>query len=323
MYDALCLKKDFEARGDGETDDRKAILKWWKEGMDSGLPMYMEKGNYLCRDPLELDIAPARDNGFKILGVGLRHSVIELASIDSKTEVPFKIFCSSKNEGKQDHFYHQLREIGIVGRRNGPIVQLGEDDLCDPLNSFFLEKSGINNDYRLQPREEDLIAALRVNFACQGVIDIVANCGQQEHLPPEQAHMRRRAGAAIEARQMQFTRICGSYSNARHGVRLIDGYSFGNHFDTLNIEEVETGVVIDSDFARTNTFTAGTCVGVNGLDFLRGENNQVNNMNFGLYEECGGQRVLHDIGLVEPIVMPARVVPYIPRALPKTTPVAA
>lgn len=314
MYDAICLKRDHKAKGDGETNDLPAINRWLAEGLATGRPLYAEGGKYWVRDPIEIDVRQRSRKGIYIFGVGLGESEFDLTHIDSAHDVPFLIHCSNEPGAAPDKvadaFHWNIKRIGLIGKRNGPVAQIGEDDLLDAHNSFYFEKCGINNDYLLKPREEDRVAALRMNFTCQGAVNIVANCRPQND---EECDVkdRCRAGAALELRQAQFTRFYGSYSNANHGIRMIDGYSYGNHFDTPNLEENATCIVIDSSHAHNNKFTTGTFVGNNGLDFRQGSSNIVEAPNIALYE--GGRWIVSDVGLLESMALPSLPLPQFPQ----------
>jgi len=88
----------------------------------------------------------------------------------------------------------------------------------------------------------------------------------------------------------------GSFSGADIGLHLTDGYIFGNVFEALDIEVVNTAVRIDSAKAERNSIIGGQFVAMTGLDFTAGGANVVDNPNISPYR--GGTAVAGTTGLL-------------------------
>jgi hypothetical protein len=69
-------------------------------------------------------------------------------------------------------------------------------------------------------------------------------------------------GDALRIGQCAFNIFKGSYSIANNGVNFAAGYSYGNEFSAVDIEDVLYGIAVGSDASNTgaNYFSGGTVV---------------------------------------------------------------
>lgn len=215
-------------------------------------------------------------DGIRITGAGQGQSILDLRAI--KSAIPLLITAS------KPMFYGHFSDITILTNTPGPGVQLGKPDLTDALNGFTFTQMEFKNTAQ---------AASAVALQVNGCVNcdfrtITTNTGGGSITGTGQ-------GVSLQLRYAAFCRFMGSFSNAGTGVQLTGGYIFGNVFEALDIEVVNTAVQIDSPHAERNTFIGGQFAAMTGLDFTAGSANIVTNPNIVPY--TGGVPVSGTTGL--------------------------
>ena len=237
-------------------------------------------GICVVRSPIVWDLSE-RPKGVRIAGAGQGQSVLDLRAVKSGT--PLLITASGAM------FYGHFSDFTVLTDTAGPGVQLGKPGLTDALNGFTFTQIEFKN-----VANNDAAVALQVNGCVNCDFQtITANTGGGSITGTGK-------GVSLELRYAAFSRFMGSFSNAATGVHLTEGYVFGNVFEALDVEVVNTGVLVDSPHAARNTFVGGQFAAMTGLDFIAGNGNVVMNPNIAPHR--GGVAVsgTHGLWLQQP-----------------------
>jgi hypothetical protein len=148
----------------------------------------------------------------------------------------------------------------------GICLQIGAEDYRDQHNETKLDLV-VNN-----VRSSAEAVAIEINAVYNADAVLIANGGGIST-----------AGTALMLRQVQFSRIFGSFGNAAKAIHIANGYTVGNVFEAMDIEEAQTGVTIDSRNAQDNHFIAGTLADLTyGYDSISGARNIVEGPSLGI-----------------------------------------
>ena len=259
--------KDFGATGDGVTNDTAAVQAAIAAHLASGTPLVFNAGIYRINAQILIDVSTLLVNtGMSIRGAGRRRTIFASTHAAS---VPFLITGGAA-------FFHAIRGIGFQGGYDaGPILQIGKDDFSDAFNSCTFVDINVNN--------SSLNAAcegVRLNYVLQSDIDIVSNCGGTGR--PGQPTTPG-FGSAVVLRQVQFSRLKLAAGNANIGVKYTGGFVFGNSTLALDVEEVDTGIKIDTANAASNRTLGGTIVATKIFDGTAGQGNVFSSTNISPY----------------------------------------
>jgi hypothetical protein len=266
---------DAGAKCDGTTDDAAAIGAWWSHLMHHGGIGALPAGRCVAKSAIVWDMSERRD-GVRIEGAGQGQSVLDLTAV--RSGVPLLITASKAM------FYGHFSDFTVLTDTPGPGVQLGRPDLTDALNGFTFTQMEFKN-----VASDTAAVALQVNGCVNCDFQtITTNTGGGSITGTGK-------GVSLELRYAAFSRFMGSFSNAGTGLHLTAGYIFGNVFEALDIEVVNTAIAIDSPYAARNTFLGGQLVAMTGLDFTAGSSNIVTNPNIAVYR--GGTAVAGTKGL--------------------------
>jgi hypothetical protein len=268
------------AKCDGKTDDTTAINDWWSHLMRHGGAGALPAGICVARSPIIWDMSK-RPDGIRIEGAGQGQSVLDLRAVTSGT--PLLITAAKAM------FYGHFSDFTIVTDAPGAGVQLGKPELTDALNGFTFTQMEFKNVANSQSA-----VALQVNGCVNCDFQtITTNTGGGSITGTGN-------GVSLQLRYAAFSRFMGSFSNAGTGIQLTGGYVFGNVFEALDVEVVNTGILIDSPHAARNTFIGGQFAAMTGLNFTAGNANIVTNPNIAPYH--GGVAVsgTHGLWLQQP-----------------------
>ena len=297
-YGPLGLRQHFGAKGDGSTPDDKSIQEWWDAGVRLGREIKIEEGHYRFLKAVVFDLTSCREEGLKITGSGQGRTVLQLSKVSN--EIPFQVICSHKEDDKPDKevsaFYTDFSSFSVATHFDGPGAQLGNDDFLDALNSCYFQKLKFDNSCDNRAAE-----ALRINHVLRSLFEIHANC----HAKP----CKRNVGTSVHLRQSRMNVFTGGMSNADIGLLMSGGPSASNTLTSIDFEEGNIAVVIDTPEACNNRIITPQIAYRHGLDFRSGNNNAVVTPNDGLrverYDKNGnevgrkhGWFVLNDKGLV-------------------------
>jgi hypothetical protein len=254
---------DAGAKCDGTTDDAAAIAAWWSHLMHHGGTGALPPGRCLARSAIVWDMSE-RPDGVRIEGAGQGQSILDLRAVRSGT--PLLITASKAM------FYSHFSDFTVLTDTPGPGVQLGRPELTDALNGFTFTQIEFKN-----VANDTAAVALQVNGCVNCDFQtITTNTGGGSITGTGK-------GISLELRYAAFSRFMGSFSDAGTGLHLTAGYIFGNVFEALDIEVVNTAIAIDSPYAARNTFLGGQLAAMTGLDFTAGSSNIVTNPNIAPY----------------------------------------
>jgi hypothetical protein len=150
-------------------------------------------------------------------------------------------------------FYQLFSTFWISGWFDGPLVTFGRDDLSDAFNECILERMVINNGFPSQNNE-----GIRLNGFCGGSLNnVTVACGGTGR--PGQPTTPG-WGTSLKLRQCRFTEFKVDLGHAKRALHLTSGYNYGNDFRSIDIEEVNTGIKIDSAPSQENIIHSGTIV---------------------------------------------------------------
>lgn len=260
---------DFGAAGDNTTDDTSAVNAAIAAHLASGIPLECGKGTFKVSSQILIDVTTLlKTTGMNIRGAGRRETILSSTYTGG---IPFYVTATTGGA-----FYQAIRDIGFQGTNNsGPVLQIGRDDYADAFNSCAFTGLNVNNSGTNAASE-----GYRLNFVLQSDIDIVGNGSGsgQPGTPTAPGN-----GYAGVWRQVQFCRGSAAFGNANVGLYITGGYTYGNAIFGVDVEEVETGIKIDSSNASKNIFIGGTNVAKYNFDCSAGNGNMFIGMVTSLY----------------------------------------
>lgn len=194
---------------------------------DQGGGVIRVPSGVVATPPTRIDLAEYPDvgNAIAIRGAGMGSSVLDLGT------GPGDGLALVDSDGG-DRFYLELTDVQLRGSRDGVLFRLGRDDFADAYNSCLL-RFATNNGSR------DGTAACRLNHVLNS-----------DHFGVHNAA----GGTALEFRQVQFGGFRGSVSSRRDVSLELQGYSFANVIEWLNVEACADGVRLVGDDCTINRF---------------------------------------------------------------------
>lgn len=152
-----------------------------------------------------------------------------------------------------DGFYTAFEKMWISGYFDGPLFVVGRDDFASTFNEFVMYRVNVNNGYPSNNNE-----AIRLNSVIGGGLTHVgAACGGSGRVGSPYAPGWGTALKLRQARQMSFK---GTFGNGKFAIWMTSGYNYGNEFQTVDLEEVDTALKIDNAQSVQNMFSSGTFV---------------------------------------------------------------
>ncbi|WP_412021546.1 phage tailspike protein [Burkholderia cepacia] len=259
-------------------DDTTAVNTWLSIILAATGPKrgYAPAGTYKCSSQITMNWGTVGATGATFIGDGKAQSVFDLSSV---TTSPAWLMTDSS--GSEQEFYGVFTGLGIKGNLAGIVLQIGQEAFGDAFNECEFD-IGVTN-----ASTNTSACAVELNGLYNCDIFIVANCAGH--------------GDAFRARQMQFSRVFGSFGNADTAIHLTGGYVYGNTFQAIDHEVCNTGVVIDGSNVVNNTWLGGQFVWNNGsgpavaaINATAGSNNRFIGPNFG----NPGTIALNAVGIV-------------------------
>lgn len=233
--------KQCGAYGDGVHDDTAAVNLWLSLVLAASGPKrgYVPAGTYVCSSQIVMDWGHVASTGAIFYGDGKSQSVFDLTSVSTAPA-----WLMTDTIGNKQAFYGTFIDIGIRGSVAGPVLQIGNETYTDAFNECKFDFAAWNSNTTTSA------CAVELNGLYNCDIFVVANCSGH--------------GDALRLRSTQFSRIFGSCGNADTAIHLTNGYVYGNVFEAIDHEVVNTCVVIDSSNAVNNLWLGGQFVWNNG-----------------------------------------------------------
>ena len=289
---------DFGAKCDGTTDDTTALNAWFGALVSTGASGELPPATCKANSALTWNMA-GRASGIRVQGASQGASELDLSGVTTGTPL---LFTGSGT----NLFYGHFSDFTVLTNINGPGVQIGVVGLTDALNGFSFHQIEFKN-----AANNAAAIALQVNGCLNCSFDnVTTNTGGG-------STNNSGLGVSLEIKYAAFSRFMGSFSSAATGLHLTTGYVFGNVFEAMDIENVNTGIVIDSVNAARNTFLGGTYGAYTGLSFTAGSANVVSNPNISPY--TGGTNLASTIGMWLQLIGVGVTTPAMPASTVATT----
>lgn len=275
---------DFGAKADGTGDDSDAVAAWFAYGLSAHVDMIVAKGVHRMMKPAVWDFTSVASVGAQIKGEGSWiDNRLDFSSCPANLGRPFQAY-GGENVAL---FYIYCLDFSITtAYPSGPGVTFGRDDLSDAFNEGGL-RLWVNN-----TSLSDSMVTMRLNHMLHNEFRLVCNGGGSGR--PDQQYYPGH-GTALEMRQCIMNNCMVAVGNANKGLYLTGGYTYGNFFNAIDIEEVNYGLLIDSPNVVNNTWVAGQWYAYNLLNATAGRSNRIVNPNIALYS--GGRQNVSTVGL--------------------------
>jgi hypothetical protein len=226
------------------TDSTAAIDLWRADMVAKKRPGKLEGGLFRYKPTATWDLTGV-NYGFSITGDNRNGDGLAL-------DTGYKLNIAAASGASV--FYPTFSTLWICGYVNAPLLTFGRDDLADAFNALNVLRCNVNNGYPDQLNE-----GVRLNYVVGGEFaNVVINCGGSGRPTASTAPGY---GTALNLRQaVAMTFRSTQLGNAKNALRLTQGYNYGNEFSAIEIEEVDTGLTIDSATSSRNMFNSGTIV---------------------------------------------------------------
>lgn len=275
---------DFGAYADGVHDDTVAVKAWKAYGFETLCEMVIASGVHIISEAMTFNFSGnPRTVGITIRGEG---GIVD-SRLDFST-VPFGQGTPCQFIGDMDSaiFYVNLEKFGVTTSFNGVGVRIGRDDLTDAFNEGTIDLWINNNSQGINAE------SCRVNHVLHYMCRLVCN-GAGSGRPD--SPLSPGYGTALVIRQAIMCTMFIAVGNGSKGLYLTGGYTYGNTFLNIDIEEVNYGLIIDSPNCFNNTFTGGQWLALNLFNCTQGRGNVIINGNIAVYS--GGVQNVNMVGL--------------------------
>jgi hypothetical protein len=307
----------------GVTDNTSAFLKFWSacntltqstSPAQGGNECFIPAGHYKFTQNLLFDLSLNQAGGFHLYCGGNGGGGAGTGALLDFTSVPETglTMASSIAEGV---FYGVFDNCGILANNpGGAALQFGQSNYSDALNGFQSRNLWVKNLANVSGSEGTVF-----NEVYDSVFDGLTSgdgCPNASGNCPT-------SGDGIRLRQSSFNTFNGgSYSSSQNGIAFTDGYSFGNVFNSPDLEVDYNDVQLSSVSASDNTINGGqfvwcatgsfpSCAGAGGFavsDSTSGplvlNNNNLANGNNNLVGGAGAGNVLIT-GLLNNVTTPS------------------
>jgi len=177
----------------------------------------------------------------KIVGKGVGKTIIAFPNAASgETELTL----TSSNGA--DWYDLTMEGMSIKSTHNGTTLMIGSSGLADPLNVARFSDIAVANSYATAGSSQAIVLNYVVN---SNFIGVRGNCyanGSGTNY-----------GYGLTCNQVEFCNFAsGSYGNASYGIRFL-GYTYGNVFSAVDVENINIGIYNGSANAGRNTFIGG------------------------------------------------------------------
>lgn len=226
----------------GETTIDNAFQLALTQAKTTGRPIRFLAKNYTFAQPSEWLMA---QRGIKIYGAGSGRSVINFPNAQAGVT---QLYIHSA----ADWYDFRLEGLSFTSSHSGTLCRITSPDVSDPLNvGLFIDLAFLNGFQSLNANALDLGYVVNSNF-----INVRANCyatgtGSND-------------GRALILRQLQFCAFLScSFGNASYGIAIMKeangsrGYTNGNVWNAVDVENVNYGIYCESPNAKLNTFIGG------------------------------------------------------------------
>lgn len=233
----------FGAKADGTTDDKAALDAWFSHVINITKRGRLSPKTYRYVGQIEWDLASVSTSGIRIEGATTQSSIIE---VETSSSPAVRIFCSGGAPSPgipAIQANSKFLFFGFATNLNGIGLEIGTTDFSDQFNHTEFNLTVTNS----STGSSAIGYQLNALYECDVKINTVVN------------GLSITAGSiGIKMRKVAFSRLKIGAASVDIGLKITDDFTYGNHFETPDLEVVNTGVLIDVPTAQTNTFTGGT-----------------------------------------------------------------
>jgi hypothetical protein len=229
----------YGAKGNDNGNDSASIQQALKDARRLNRPVYLPKGTYnVGTAQLKLLNDESCDSGVTMYGDGVGLTVINAQQVTASPQI---LFYSERAITQNCHnVYVNVKGIGFLTNTPGIGLQVGSDDYQDPFNELEMDIMVFNANTSASAE------AIRLNHVLNADLFLSATTAGP--------------GTALKVRQVDFSHIAGTLTApGGTAVHIADGFTYGNVFMGLNMQDVNTCVVSDTDKSHGNTFVGGNC----------------------------------------------------------------
>lgn len=231
-----------------------AFANWWAAlaAAPSGTAGFIPAGTYNIASALTWDFAGARaSKGITIYGAGEYQTILNFTQ-GTGTCLQIEASGGAGPGSLVPYYYNTIRDIGFVASTTGMAFKIGQDNGADSIQGTLFQNLIFQNG------NSSSGGALRINGATQNTFINI-----QGSAYPATAG-RAGSGAGLELVNAAFNSfVACTFGNANIGVSIINlgnaavGFSYGNTFLSLDIENVQYCVKQSSPAASRNKFILG------------------------------------------------------------------
>ena len=233
---------------DSVSDDVTNLNNWFSAVRKYNATGYLSTGRYSLQSPIvwncggNINGGSDRANGLTITGAGQGAVILDFTSILAAN--PFKI-----DTNGEACFYWTIENFTVLANTSATGFKVGDSDYTDQFNRFKFKN--------IEAKNLNLTSPTAVAFEATGLynceVDVVCNGGASgQTTTPQGTSMLIRRWAFCEAQLVA--------GNNKIGVDIQGSYSYGNKFKTIDIEEVDLGLLLSGDSLTKNSFDNGTIV---------------------------------------------------------------
>jgi len=223
--------------------------------MAANVPLWLPAGTYTLDRELVIDYAPLAATGFQIISDG---AVIDATATGQRA---MSIECSggTPDTPKSCFYFHIQGTLFVNANTTAAVVRFGLNDLSDAHNSAKIDHLIVNN---AGPG-----LGMRLNY--------VLNADLSRYAVTTGTY-----GLYLD--QVQFSRINGAASAAAGtALAIMNGYTFANTFQGIDLEVAQVCLGISSPYANRNTFVSPYFNCPTAVVATAGDSNMLLNASYG------------------------------------------
>jgi len=247
--------KDFGAVGDGVADDTAAVNRWFAAVLATGQTGYAPAGTYKCTSPIVFDYVSKQFTGFTLVGDGVQKTLFT-STVTTPLAAAFSIVTSGGSIAVPAiGVYAKISQIGFLSSFAGSTMQVGYTDYSDQQNLVRLETWISNSSDSATANCLEMNSSYGCNIQYNGGIGTTIAAG-------DNLRLRQCSFGEFFVSQGSTADAGGNPVGTATGVRITDGFSYGNVFLAPDLEVLDVAVRIESANAVKNRFIGGTIASI-------------------------------------------------------------
>ena len=247
--------KDYGAVGDGVADDTAAVNAWFTAVLSTGLTGYAPAGTYKCTSPIVFDYVSKQFTGFTLGGDGVQKTLFT-STVSTPLAAAFSIVTSGGSiAAPAIGVYAKISQIGFLSSFAGSTLKVGYTDYSDQQNLVRLETWISNSSDSATANCLEMNSSYGCKIQYNGGIGTTTAAG-------DNLRLRQCSFSEFFVSQGSTANAGGNPVGTATGVRITDGFNYGNVFLAPDLEILDVAVRIESASAVKNRFIGGTIAGI-------------------------------------------------------------